>query len=268
MLKKPHYIAIGGALLLLITLMNLPASVAGRFKRGISVSFLPLFGLRSGASSFLDRVSFQLIPRSALIDELIRTQRENADLQLAHLQNKEILAENLRLRSALAWPSRSPLKKQLAQVIGRDSSTWWRTLRVDLGSRDGIKPNQVVVTADGLVGRISQVGLTHSDVALIGNAECGVAIIIQKSRDQGIIKSGQVVDDTSGQLDVSFLQNSLEVMAGDLVVTSGLGGIFPAGVTVGAILHTRATEGGLFTTARLRLAVHLNRLEEVWILSP
>ena len=268
MLKKPHYLAIGGTALLLLALLNLPASVAERLKLVVSGSFLPLFGLRTAAHSFLDRASFQLLPRSVLIDELVRIRKENADLQITALQGAEALAENTRLRTALATSPRGPWNRRFARVIGRDSTTWWRTLRIDLGSRDGMQPNQVVMTAQGLVGRISQVGLTHSDVALVGDAECGVAVAVRETRDQGIIKPGQASSGEGGMVEMSLLQNSPEVMAGQTVVTSGLGGVFPAGIPVGLVQDSRVAEGGLFTTARLRLAVPLNRLDEVWVLQP
>jgi rod shape-determining protein MreC len=267
-LKRPHYLAIGGTALLLLALLNLPASVAERLKLVVSGSFLPLFGLRTATHSFLDRASFQLLPRSVLIDEIVRARQENADLSMAAMQGKEAMAENARLRAALSTPPRGPWNRRFARVIGRDATTWWRTLRIDLGSRDGLQVNQVVLTASGLVGRVSQVGLTHADVALVGDAECGVSVTVRETRDLGIIKPGQASSGEGGLVEMSLLQNSPEVMAGQTVITSGLGGIFPAGIPVGSILDSRATEGGLFTTARIRLAVQLNRLEEVWVLQP
>lgn len=268
MLKRPQYLALGGTLFLLLALLNLPSSVSERLKLAVSGSFLPLFGLRSASQTFLDRASYQLLPRSVLIEEIVKSRKEIADLQSALLQSQDALGENARLRAALGNPPKGPWNRRFARVIGRDSTTWWRTLRIDLGSRDGIQPNQVVMTPAGLVGRISQVGLTHSDVALVGDAECGVAVVVRETRDQGIIKPGQASTGEGGHVDLSLLQNSPEVMAGQWVVTSGLGGVFPGGIPVGTIQDSRPMEGGLFTTARVRLSAPLNRLEEVWVLQP
>lgn len=268
MLKRPHYVALGGVVLLLLILSNLPASVAARLKLAISGSFLPLFGLAASANTFLDRASYQILPRSVLIDELVKAKKENADLRIAALQGTEAITENNRLRAALASAPRGPWNRRFAQVVGRDATTWWRTLQINLGSRDGLKEDQVVITSQGLVGRISQVGLTHSQVALVGDAECGVAVVVRETRDLGIIKPGQAGTGDGGMVEMSLLQNSPQVMAAQSVVTSGLGGVFPAGLPVGTVVDTRATEGGLFTTARIRLAVNLNRIEEVWVLQP
>jgi rod shape-determining protein MreC len=255
-------------LVLLLALLNLPASVAERLKLVVSGSFLPLFGLRSATHSFLDRASYQLLPRSVLIEELVKARKEISDLQATLLQSQDAIGENARLRAALGNPPKGPWNRRFARVIGRDSTTWWRTLRIDLGSRDGIQPNQVVMTAAGLVGRVSQVGLTHSDVALVGDAECGVSVVVRETRDQGIIKAGQASSSEGGFVELSLLQNSPDVMAGQTILTSGLGGVFPAGIPVGVIQDSRAMEGGLFTTARVRLSAALNRLEEVWVLQP
>jgi len=64
------------------------------------------------------------------------------------------------------------------------------------------------------------------------------------------------------------LQNSPAIMTGQQVLTSGLGGVFPKGIPIGTIADSRTVEGGLYTEARLRLAANLNRLEEVWVLTP
>jgi rod shape-determining protein MreC len=153
-------------------------------------------------------------------------------------------------------------------VVGRDPTTWWRAIQVNLGSRDNLKTDQVVMTGAGLVGRVSQAGISHSQVALVGDAECGVAVVVKETRDLGIIKPGQTLSGDGGLVEMTLLQNCPGIMAGQVVLTSGLGGVFPAGLPVGTIVDTRNEDGNVFTTARVRLAANLNRLEEVWVLQP
>ncbi len=267
-LKRANYVvAVGAVLVLVLTLLNLPAPAAARLKLAVGGFFLPLFGLVGTAQSFVDRASYSLLPRSALIAELQRLEQENASLRLAAAQGADALAENNRLRAQLGALPHGPWKFRLAHVVGRDASTWWRTVLVDYGTRDGAQINQTLLTPDGLVGRISAVRFSHSQVSLIGDAECGVAVKVAETNDHGVIKGSQSTTD-AGVAELTMLQSSPQVMAGQSVVTSGLGGVFPKGLPVGTILDTRPGAGGLFTTGRIRLGAHLNRLDEVWILTP
>ena len=268
MLKRTHYLALAGVGLLTLSLLNLPASLQTQVKSAIGASFLPLFGIRAAADNLLDRAGYQVLPRSTLIDNLLRLERENAELRVSTLQGADALAENQRLRSAIGAAPRGPWHLKLARVVGRDPTTWWRTIQVNLGSRDNLKPDQVVMSGAGLVGRISQAGLSHSQVALVGDAECGVAVVVKETRDLGIIKPGQTLSGDGGLVEMTLLQNCPGIMAGQVVLTSGLGGVFPAGLPVGTIVDTRNEDGNVFTTARVRLSANLNRLEEVWVLQP
>lgn len=268
MLKRTHYLfALGTVLLLVLVLLNLPAPAAARLKLAVGGVFLPLFGITAGAQSFVDRASYNLLPRDTLVSEVQRLERENAGLKLAAAEGRDAIAENNRLRSQLGALPRGPWKPRLCRVVSRDASTWWRTVLIDFGTRDGAQVNQTVIANGGLVGRISAVGFSHSQVALVGDADCGVSITVAETRDHGVIKGSQSTTD-AGIAELTMLQNCPQVMAGHAVVTSGLGGVFPRGLPVGTILDTRASAGGLYTTARVRLAANLNRLDEVWVLQP
>lgn len=265
MFKRSHYIALGACALVLLVLLNLPAPASARLKLAIGGVFLPLFGLSSTGHSFVDQASYQLLPRQTLISELRRLEDENAQLRLLSAQANDAIAENNRLRTQLSLLPRGPWKHRPARIVGRDPSTWWRTLLIDYGARHGAALNQPVLTADGLVGRIAVVGHSHSQVALIGDSACGVAVLIAETRDQGVIKGPQSTVE-SGIVELSTFQHSPQILAGHAVVTSGDGGIFPKGLPVGKIIDTHPANAGLFTTARIRLGANLNRLEEVWVL--
>ncbi len=267
MFKRTHYIVLGTVALLLLVLLNLPAGAASRLKLAVGGVFLPLFGLSSSAQSFVDRASYDLLPRSVLVSEVRRLGQENVALRIAAAQGADALAENNRLRTQLGALPRGPWKPRLARVVGREPTTWWRTLLIDYGSREGAQVNQAVITPDGLVGRIATVGFSHSQVALIGDAACGVSVLVAETRDQGTIKGPQPTTE-AGIVELNTFQNSPQILAGHRVITSGDGGVFPKGLPVGNVLDTRPASAGLYTTARLRLGANLNRLEEVWVLQP
>ena len=250
---------------LALTLLNLPPSVAARLKLACGAVFLPLFGLARGGASFMDHASYASLPRSALIAEVERLREENDQLKLEGIHAAEALAENVRLRSQLGAAPRGPWNRRMARVVAREPSAWWRSVTIDYGTRDGAAVSQPVVTKDGLVGRISMAGYSHSQVALVGDADCGVAALVVETRDNGFIKGGQSTLD-AGLVEWTAMVHSPRILAGQSIVTSGLGGIFPKNIPVGQVLDTRTERSGVTTTARIKLAANLDRLEEVFVL--
>lgn len=266
MFKRPHYIALGLVGLLALVLLNLPSHTAARLKVAISSLFLPLFGLANSSQQAMNHTTDVITPRSELLKQNEALRRENQDLHAQQLQAAQIKLENDRLRQLLGWQQHAPWKLKLANVVLRDPANWWRTVQIDLGSRDGIHANLAVLTADGLVGRVSNVGLTSSTVVLVGDRTCKVAAIVSESRDTGVIGVADPLDNSLVAL--GFLSKSATLKPGQSVLTSGLGGIFPAGITIGKVVDARPVEYGLYTEARVKLAANLSSLEEVWVVLP
>jgi len=263
--KRAHYWVLGLLVGLTLLLLNLPPTAAGRLKLAVSALFLPLFGLTGTTHSFVDRASYGVLTRETLISELARLRTENQELKLNAAQARDAVAENTRLRALLGWQPQMPWKLRAAHVVGREPTTWWRSVTIDLGSRDGMRVNQPVLTAAGLVGRVRTVRLAQSEVALIGDPECGVSVLVNETRDNGVIQEARAALVSDGLVTLKTLQHSPDLMAGHTVLTSGLGGVFPKGVPVGQVVDARPVNDGLYTEARVRLAANLNRLEEVWV---
>ncbi len=149
----------------------------------------------------------------------------------------------------------------------REPANWWRTVQIDLGTRDGVRENLPVLTTDGLVGRIASVSLTRSQVVLVGDPNCRVSALVEnETHDTGIIIGGGPLD--SSLLELSHLSSNANLKPGQGVVTSGLGGIFPKGIPIGKIADSRVAEYGLYTEGRVQPAANLGALEEVWVLFP
>lgn len=174
--------------------------------------------------------------------------------------------ENARLRQLLGWQAQQPRKIKLASVVLRDPSNWWRTIQIDLGSRDGMRINLPVLSPEGaLVGRISAVSLTRSQVVLLGDPNCHVAAVVEnESRDNGVVGASGPLD--SGFVELGYLSTNARLKPGQLVKTSGLGGIFPKDILIGQVVDTQPIEYGFGTVARVKLAANLNALEEVWVI--
>jgi rod shape-determining protein MreC len=265
MLRRRHYIALGLVVLLTLVILNLPTTTTARLKLAIGSLFVPLFGLANSTQQLAGRTGDAVLPRSQLIQQNEELRRQNHELRLQKAQAEGVARENDRLRQLIGWQQQRPWKLRLANVVLRDPSNWWRTVQIDLGERDGVRANMPVMTTDGLVGRVSAVSLTRSQVVLLGDPNCKVAARIDnQARDTGVIGGSGPLEREF--VDMGYLSRNAELKPGQNVWTSGLGGIFPKDIFIGRVVDSRAEEYGLYTVARVRLAANLSALEEVWVL--
>ncbi len=272
-MKRPHYVALGLVVVLTLTILNLPAGATTRLKLGLSSLFLPLFGLTGAVQQSLGGAGDVLTSRSELLRQNEALRRENQELRRQTQDYNTLFAENDRLRAQVGWKARQrdATRYKLAKVVIRDPANWWRTVQINLGSRDGIRTNQTVVTSEGLVGRIESVALTRSQVVLLGDPACKVSARVDspgansRGRDTGIIgASGPLQVD---YVELSNLSPNADLKPGQIVRTSGIGGVFPEDIVIGTILDLRTAEYGLYQVARVKLAAKLNALDEVWVIT-
>jgi rod shape-determining protein MreC len=277
MLKRPQYVAFSVVLLLGLIFVSLPGRTTTQIKLALASLFLPLFGLAGSAEHLTDQAGSSMRSKRALIAELEQLRRENERLRLETTQNAQVWDENDRLRQALGWQLQIRWNLKTARVILRDPANWWRTIHIDLGQRDGIVTNMPVLTSEGLIGKIWQVGPRSSQVVLIGDPKCSVAALVEgaektgspkKSVVDGVITSGgsSILDPTI--VDLMFLDRQSTVKPGQRVITSGMGGIFPRGIQLGQIAETRSIGYDLYLAARVKLSANLANLEEVFVMFP
>jgi rod shape-determining protein MreC len=267
MFRRSHYIAAALVALTALLVLNLPSRATARLKLAIGSLFLPLLGLAGVTQHTADRAADTLVPRGELHRQnevLIRT---NVQLRFQATQAAEMARENSRLRQLLGWQQKVQWKLKAANVVLRDPANWWRTIQIDLGSRDGVRESLPVLTTDGLVGRVASVSYTRSQVVLLGDPNCRVSALVEnEAGDKGIISSGGLFDGSFVEL--SYLSRNANLKPGQTVVTSGLGGFFPKGIPIGKIVDTRQVDYGLYVEAQVKLAVNLGALEEVWVMLP
>src|SRR5580704_1748660 len=270
MLKKPHYIAFAVVGLVTVLVLNLPSHTASQIKLAIGGSFLPLFGLSRTTQELARTGSNAVLPKSEFIrqNELLR--QTNEVYRIRAMQAEGVFRENERLRQLLNWrqePQHSLWNLKLARVVGHDPANWWHAVQIDLGSRDGVRTNMTVLVPEGFVGRIATVGLTRSEVMLIGNPNCKVSAAVEAGRipELGVITGGAGPIDES-LVTLSYLASPGNLKAGETVRTSGDGGLTPANIVIGQVAEqARLTEIG-YAEVRVKLAVNLDSLEEVWVL--
>jgi rod shape-determining protein MreC len=258
---------LGLIVLLTLVALNLPEHASARLKLGVGSLFLPLFGLAGSTQQLAGSAGEAVIPRRELLRLLEAARRENQQLRFQARQAEETARENERLRKAVEWQHQKQWKLKLARVVLREPANWWRTVQIDLGSRDGLRLNLPVLTPDGLVGRVASVSLTRSQVTLLGDPNCKVsARVDNETRDAGIIgPSGPLETEF---VELGYLSPNASLKPGQQVVTSGEGGVFPQGIPIGRIIDVQSVDYGSRAEARVRLGAKLNSLEEVWVMFP
>lgn len=189
---------------------------------------------------------------------------ENQELKSEKAKLIEFQYENQRLGNILNYKSNFQLKGIVSNVIGRDPSNWSMTVSIDKGLDDGIIIGAPVIDGHGLVGRISAVSNNHSVVLLLTDPLSSVGAMTQDSRITGIVEGSF----SSNQLRLSYVENSFtnDIKIGESVITSGLDGIFPKGITIGTISEVKNSGVGLFQEINLTTTVEFRKLETVMIL--
>jgi rod shape-determining protein MreC len=265
---RPYVYATGFVLVLTAVLLALPTRSAGQVKLAAGSFFVPLFSAEAGLQSARNFAASKTATREELLEQNQRLALTNEMLRIQIQQLRATAEENKVLRIQVAFAATNQWKLRLGQVIGRDPANWWRTLQINLGSRHGVREGLPVLTPDGLVGRVHDVHPNRSRVALIGDPACRLSINVQPSRENGILTADGATVFNHTIVNLQFLPAHTEARAGDPVVTSGLGRLFPRGIPVGKLLSVAPAPGALNSNARVKLAVDSSRLNEVWVILP
>ncbi len=199
---------------------------------------------------------------------LVHLQRENerlkkkmADIQMENDQMREMVLSHERLRKLLQF--RETLSSTLiaAEVVGRDPSSWFKSVTINKGEKDGVRKGMAVISPEGVIGQILKTTPSHSVVLLVTDYNSAIDSIIQRTRAKAIVEGGG-----ENRCQLKYLLRTEDVVAGDRVVTSGLGGNFPKGLMIGEIRKVDKKGHGIFQYAELVPSVDFTRLEEVLII--
>lgn len=240
-------------ILVLSSFVILTLKVTGHFPS----RFFPLL-----ISPFQKAASFFSYSRSGNEEEKLKNQINFLKAQITELKEEE--QENRRLREILVFKERKSLKKLLgesagAKVIGRDPTGWYQMIIIDKGGSEGLRKGMPVITAAGIVGYISETSRNSSQVRLILDGSVSVGALVQRSRETGVVRGKDL-----NACEMDYLSREADIRPGDLIVSSGLGGMYPAGLVIGRVLSVQ--KDAYLQTAEILPAVDFSRLEEVLVL--
>ena len=190
--------------------------------------------------------------------ELARRIRE---LERRVFEQSETERENERLKEFLAFGERSSYREVLAQIVAWDSSSDFRIIRINKGAASGVALQSIAITAEGLVGYVFRLTNNFADVLTILDQSNRVDAIVQRIRAHGIVEGH-----LRGKCSMKYLIRTEPVILNDLVLTSGLGNVYPKGVLVGSVSRIERDSYGTTQRVEITPSVDFSRLEEVVIL--
>ena len=251
-----NYVALSVAVVLSLTMLSLEDSD----QVAVVVKGTPSGILRMGRRLFSWATSISQLSRE---NHYLR--RQNLKLALDLWTLKEAELENVRIRRLLGFRERSAFSYVPARIIAQHADRGVRSVEIDVGTKDGVGSNMTVVTTDGLAGRVFRADSSTSIVQLLLDRNCRVSAVVQnRERTVGIF----AYDYDKGVCYLKNVKRRSDVKKGDIVVSSGVGGVFPKGFRIGTVERSEGESKGLFRQVVVRPSVRFAYLEEVFVLLP
>ncbi len=261
--------------LILSLLLTAAISVGTVFLPNLTAPVTNLMGLvatpfRSVASFFVDKVESAY--DYAFRYQALKSRVEELEAQVAQLSAdardaEDALEENQRLRELLNLAqAHTDFVFESATVTARSSSSWSSTLTLSKGSASGLAEKMCVVTENGyLVGVITSVGINTATVTTLIDPTISIGMVASASEDSAILTSN-LDSMLQGLCRLSYLGSDASLIVGDTVITSGLGGVYPAGLVVGTITEAGMSVSGMEQYAIVSPAVNLDSLKQVFVI--
>ena len=180
---------------------------------------------------------------------------------------EEIKRENQQLRNLLGLNERLPYDSVLSTIISKDPDNWFRTIIINRGSSDGIKVNMPVVAFFGdekaIIGKIIEVRGSISRILPIISPDLKIGVIFQESRYPGLLSGYSAI---GKMCIVDYVDKTATIKAGDIVITSGQGGVFPQGLLVGVAIRSFPSESGAFQRVLVKPYINFDLIENVIVI--
>ena len=267
--KSWHFFVLVAVAILVISIM-IHAAASGNtdvfLSQAASVISQPFLDFSSSVTNSVDD----------FLDRFVRTEEvylKNNELneRVRELEDKlvdyeKMKRENDQLRKFLELKETNPdYEFEPATVIGRDASSRFASFTIDKGSIDGIKISDPIITSDGLIGIVWEVGATYSHVRTVLDISIEVGVYSISTRDSGII-TGDISLASDGLCRLNYLPKNSGIAVGDIVVTSGIGGVYPKDLRVGTVKNIELDGNGLSLSAEIVPFADISDVTDVIVL--
>lgn len=254
------------AVLVLVVVGLLFLALGGYLNPAMRSALSPLVSTQRWiAIRYIAVYEFLTVPRDVASLRQRNAELENqvSNLQAQVIQLQQQLREAEVLTALLDYARPHPQNEYIAStVIGRDPSPFLQYIYIDRGSDNGIRHGMPVVTQQGLVGRIDAVTANAARVQLITDPSSSINVRLQRLQSEAML-----VGSITGDVSMEMIQQDLDISAGDLVLTSGLGGDYPSDVVVGQVVSVRKKATDLFQTASIQPVVDFRSLKAVLVIT-
>lgn len=207
----------------------------------------------------LGNIFSNLTADQATLSEL---QAENDELRSRNAELEEAEQTATRLQGLLDLQSSYNLQSTAAHIISGSSDSWSSTVTIDKGTSSGLSVGMPVTSSSGVIGQIVECGATSSTVLLVTDESSSVSAMVQSSRAQGMLDGS-----AAGEVRLDMIRADQTVEVGDIVVTSGLGGVFPKGLPLGKVTSVEKNPGSMYYTIVVEPYAHTENAEEVLVIT-
>lgn len=214
---------------------------------------VPLDFARDSWEDYVELVDVKAENR-ALREQLARSEDEN-------LQLKEALVASGRLQRIAEMRDEFEIPMLPAELVGIDVSAWFRSALIDRGRRHGVRAGMPVISDHGLVGLVTATANEGARIMMLIDRQAAIDGVVQRTRARGIVRGAR-----QDGLTFQFAAREDDVRVGDVIITSGLGGVYPKGLRIGEVVSVSPSDPVMLQTAELRPAVDFGRLEQVFVM--
>ncbi len=224
---------------------------------------MPLQALLAQGTRYVRDMWYGYIDLTQVRRENIQLRQQTAALQDELHRYREAYLEQQRLRAMLGFRSLAFPRATPAEVLGVDPSLWAEAVTINKGAEHKLTKDSAIVTHQGLVGHVIELAPRYATVLLLTDRRSAVDALVQRTRARGI-----VFGKSQDQLAFRYVSVRETVEVGDVIISSGLGDIYPKGLRIGTVISVRPQRYGLFYEISVRPAVEFGKLEEVLALEP
>lgn len=230
-------------------------------RRGLHSALAPVGRAGFAATAPFRTVGSWFSGLSVSRTEIETLRQQNIEMRQRLIELEEARQENERLRELVGFVESRELEVLGARVIGRPTTAWESVITIDRGKDDGIETGMAVLAARGVIGQVVETSERSSKVLLITDQRSGVAAMLQSTRAEGVVRGS-----VNGDLSLDFVSRDTTVTVSDVVLTSGMGGVYPKGLLIGEVADVQMNEADLHPTIRVRPSAVIMDLEEVVVL--
>ena len=230
------------------------------FERAVMTIFSPVPKFVNWVGTSAQDIHHGYIDMRRAVNENVELRRKVGALTTENLKLRQSEGDLKRLRALLAYAEKFDLQTSMAQTIMLDTAGRFKSIVIDQGSADGVMVNDVVANANGLVGRVVLTTKDLAKVQLVTDNNCSVGSLIERTRRQGVVRGNG-----SNAVQLFDIPALADVQPGDRVLTAGIDGVYPRGITIGTVVRSEPGQS-LFKTVTVKPAVDFGSVEEVIVI--